>query len=425
MSNDSPSNEILTGFLIALPWIALSWFSTQYAQPTTLDYVDEITASAYLEGIGSKVCALTAGILVLLGCGEAALKGQGFSIAALPKVDGSLASSAFIRACSIGLPVYAGLGIGGFLVAFALSLAFASGIPTLASKTEQERFGQKKLTIGLLAVVILFNLFGMGASLDEQPFMGYAALLVTIFVIRPPFAADLPGSTSEITPDPLYPRKSSQAGLPSDSPSDNALVNILSGILLALATVIVSGIPSPGGVDLFNFGLTTGAFAVSFLYSSSSGIRSPQKLGHAVGAGAASLFCSPSFQSDLFTVYVSRCVIAAMSVLATRFEDRNLRLEAHSHNHTHHTHHHHHHGHSHSHKEPSRVSKMILHFCEPYPLLYSILKESDSRRIFYFMTYVVHFLGRGLVLIWVQFEFRLHDGPIVLRLLDWISGAPE
>lgn len=426
MSNNSCSNEFLTGFLIALPWIALSWFSTQYAQSTTLespvDDVDEITASAYLEGIGSKACALTAGILVLLGCGEAARKGHELSIAALPKLSGSIASSAFIRACSIGLPVYAGLGIGGFLVAFALSLAFASGIPTVASNSVQERFGQKKLTVGLLAIVVLFNLFGTGSSLDEQPFMGYVALLVAVFVIRPPFAADLPGSTSEITPDPLSPRKSSEAGLPSNTPSDTALVNLLSGVLLALATVIVSGIPSPGGIDLIYFGLTTGAFAVSFLYLSSSGTRSPQKLGHAVGAGATSLFCSPYFQNDLFTVYVSRCVIAAVSVLAARFDDRHLRLEAHSHNHTHH---HHHHGHSHSHKEPSRVTKMILHFCEPYPLLYSILKERDSRRIFYFMTYVIRSLVEGQVLIWVQFKFRLHDGPAVLRLFDWVSGTSE
>lgn len=360
-----------------------------------------VAASAYLEGIGSKACALTAGILVLWGCGDAALKGQGLSLAALPKLSGGIVSGAFIRACSIGLPVYAGLGVGGFLVAFALSLAFASGIPTVASNSGQERFGQKKVSIGLLAIVVLFSLFGSGSSLDEQPFMGYVALLVAVFVIRPPFAADLPGSTSEITPDPLSPRKSSEAGLSSDTPSDNALVNLLSGVLLALATVIVSGIPSPGGVDLIYFGLTTGAFAVSFLCSLSSGIRSPQKLGHAVGAGAASLFCSPSFQSDLFTVYVSRCVIAAVSVLAARFDDRHLRLEAHSHNHTHHNHP----AHSHSHKEPSRVTKMILNFCEPYPLLYSILKESDSRRIFYFMTYVILSLVEGLVLTWSSLNF--------------------
>lgn len=395
----------MTGFLITLPWIALSWFSTQYTQSTTLespvDDVDVVAASAYLEGIGSKACALTAGILVLWGCGDAALKGQGLSLAALPKLSGGIVSGAFIRACSIGLPVYAGLGVGGFLVAFALSLAFASGIPTVASNSGQERFGQKKVSIGLLAIVVLFSLFGSGSSLDEQPFMGYVALLVAVFVIRPPFAADLPGSTSEITPDPLSPRKSSEAGLSSDTPSDNALVNLLSGVLLALATVIVSGIPSPGGVDLIYFGLTTGAFAVSFLCSLSSGIRSPQKLGHAVGAGAASLFCSPSFQSDLFTVYVSRCVIAAVSVLAARFDDRHLRLEAHSHNHTHHNHP----AHSHSHKEPSRVTKMILNFCEPYPLLYSILKESDSRRIFYFMTYVILSLVEGLVLTWSSLNF--------------------
>jgi zinc transporter 5/7 len=65
------------------------------------------------------------------------------------------------------------------------------------------------------------------------------------------------------------------------------------------------------------------------------------------------------------------------------------------HNHAHHDHVHHDrasHGHSHSKTEKrSRFTSTLLPYTERWTLLYSILKEKDSRRIFYFMTYVSYF----------------------------------
>lgn len=391
--------------------------------------LDTTAPSEYLVGIASKACALTAGTLILLGCGQIIRKSQQLrrselSRGALPAFTGTIFSTAFVRVCSIGLPIYAGLKIGGFLVAFALSLVLASGVPTISPGTARERLGQKKLTVVLLAIVFILWYFGLNAALDGTPFLGYIALLVTVFVIRPPFAVDHPRSAAEIdlglsaSRDSMSEKKLSDPGLASEDPSNNAVFDILVGLVLVLLTLIASGGPSMNGIHVISFGLTAGSFAIPLLFSSPSDLRSPQKFGHAAATGAAALFCSAPPQEDIWVPYVARSTLAAISFFAARFDDRHLRLGAHLHNNNHH----HHHS-SQAHSNPSKVSKMILQFCEPYPLLYSILKESDSRRIFYFMTYVTSFLLETLSLITLQVEFWLHDSPAVLWLLDRVSRA--
>lgn len=423
----------MTGLIIVLPWIALSWFCTQFAQSTApqlpVNDLDATVSNEYLVGIASKACALTAGTLILLGCGQIIRKsqqhgGSELSEGALPAFTGSIVSAAFFQVCSIGLPIYAGLKIGGFFIALALSLVLASGAPTISPGNARGRLGQKKLTVVLLAVVVLLGYFGLNAALDESPLMGYVALLAAVFVIRPPFAVDHPRSTAEIglglsaTRDSISEKKLSDPGLASNDSSNNAVLDILSGLVLALVTLVASGSPSVNGIHVISFGLTAGSFAISLLFSSPSDLQSPQKFGHAAATGAAALFCSAPSQEDIWVPYVARSTLAAISFFAARFDDRHLRLGAHSHNRNHHHHH------SHTHSNPSKVSNMILHLCEPYPLLYSILKESDSRRIFYFMTYVLLFLLENLSLIKSQVEFRLHDCPAVLWLLDRVFGAP-
>ena len=388
---------MITGLLVALPWIVLSWYSTQYVQSTAsqspIDDADAATASGYLDGVANKACALVAGAMLFLGCGQAfqSQQKQGLVVigSALSKLNASTASTAFVRACSIGIPIYAGLKVGGFLVAFALSLVSASGLPTISLSNAHEKFGQKKITLALLMTVVLFSYLGLNATLNPESFMGYVSLLVVVFLIRPPFAVDHSGSAPEIGlglstgRDSLSPKK-----LPKTSSSEDALVNVLSGLVLTVVTMIFWGFPSPSIADLLYFGATAISFAVSFLYTKPFALRSPHKFGHVAGIGAVALLCSPELNEDLFVPYIARSTLAAVSFLVARFDDRHMRLGPHSHNH----HNHHHHPRSHSHSDPSKVTKIILHFCEPYPLLYTILKEKDSRRIFYFMTYVISLL---------------------------------
>ena len=350
---------------------------------------------------------------------------SGISGFALPEFSGSIASAVFVRACSIGLPIYAGLKTSGFLVAFALSLTFASGIPTISSSSPRERVDQKRATVGLLLSIVLLSFLGLNAALDQAPFSGYMALLISVFVIRPPFPVEHPGSTSEVglglsTRDPLSDKKLQRMDPSSEDSLENASVNILAGLLLALLTMIISGSPSSSGLELLYFGVTAGSYGISLLYSSSSGLRSPQKIGHVAGTSAAALLCAPPLQDDIWVPYVARTTLAAASFLAARFDDRSLRLAAHSQNH-----HNHHHHHSHSHTEPSKVTKMVLRMCESYPLLHSIVKENDSRRIFYFMTYVFRSTMNILLLITMQSEFQLHDDSAIIWLPYWVSGPPQ
>ena len=430
----APSHEMITGFLITVPWIALSWLSNQYVQPTSpdsqVDDLDETASNGDLDGVASKTCALTAAAMILFGCGQT-MRGMqhngssGISGLALPGFSGSIASAVFVRTCSIGLPIYAGLKTSGFLVAFAFSLTFASGIPTISSSNPRERFDKKRATVGLLLSVVLLSFLGLNAALDQAPFSGYMALLISVFVIRPPFPVEHPGSTSEVglglsTRDPLSDKKLQRMDPSSEDSLENASVNILAGLLLALLTLIISGSPSSSGLELLYFGVTAGSYGISLLYSSSSGLRSPQKIGHVAGTSAAALLCAPPLQDDIWVPYVARTTLAAASFLAARFDDRSLRLAAHSHNH-----HNHHHHHSHSHTEPSKVTKMVLRMCESYPLLHSIVKENDSRRIFYFMTYVFRSTMNILLLITMQSEFQLHDDSAIIWLPYWVSGPPQ
>jgi len=64
-----------------------------------------------------------------------------------------------------------------------------------------------------------------------------------------------------------------------------------------------------------------------------------------------------------------------------------VQTEQHSHSHSHHDHHDHH---DHS-PERSRFTKALLTLTARWPLIHAVVVERDSRRIFYFMSYVPRF----------------------------------
>lgn len=375
------SNEMVAGFLIALPWIALSWYSKTYAQSVPLDLTGTVNSVNRVrsDGIVEKAGILTAAAMLLIGCTQLAfVHGGNSSTTARPALNAKSAGMAFVRICAIGLPVYAALKVGGFLVAFVLLLSLASGMPTIVEKTglstvTQERFGQKKLTVSLLAAAIGFGFLGLNTASDQHPFLGYVALSISVFILRPPFfGLGQPGAAS-------VGLGFTSIEIPSVASGDG-VVSIISGIFLTFITVIFARELSFTALDLIYLLAIAGALAATLAYLHPTSIRSPGKFGLAFGAGAAALLCSPPLRDGVFIAYVGRSILAAISFVTARFDDRHLRLTAGS------QHHHHHHHHIPS--GASRVTKLILHYSEPYPLLYSILQQSDSRRIFYFMTYV-------------------------------------
>ncbi|PYI20056.1 hypothetical protein BO99DRAFT_383144 [Aspergillus violaceofuscus CBS 115571] len=386
-SGPNTFQDAIAGPLLALPWIALSWYYQHHAhwkiQQRISDDPDAVASGiGKLEQVERKTAMLTAVTLILYGCGQivrSAQRGGSDSASALPSVDSSTARMALLQAASLALPIYAGLKIGGFLVAFSLLLAVASGVPTLLQgngthSSGQFRFSQKKASGAVLVAVIVLSFLGLNATWDDHPFFGYASLLVSVFVLRPPLSGtksvDVDLSTPASSKKPL-----SESGAGATSASDSVLA-VLSGLSLTLVTILISGNLSFEVTDVMYHLAASGAFAISLFAVAPSHLQSSYKLGLVLGMGSAALFSSPPLQDNAQVIYVSRIVVSLVSYLAVRFDGKNLRHSAHSHVHE---------QHSHSSADASKITKFILHHSESYPLLYSILKESDSRRIFYFM----------------------------------------
>lgn len=379
------------GFVMALPWIALSWYSKSFAHVTRPDSTstgDPVgTPGAFLDGVAHRASTLSAATMLMIGCGQIIQLRQhngGTLDITLPEATARSFSTVFVRICAIGMPVYASLKVGGFLVALVLLLASASGLPAVVENNGpgspvQARFGQKKLTISIAVTVMVLGLLGLNTPWDQHPFLGYVALFISVFTVRPPLlgqfgsaSADLGLTSTEI------PSIGSRDKKPSASLSVNsgdAVLSVISGALLAFASFFFPRTHSFGALELIFLLAVPSAFAASSVYLHPTCIRSPRKFGLAVGTGVSAVLCAPPPRDGVFIAYVARGILASVSFLAARFDDRHLRLTAHSHSHHH----------SHSATGSSRMTKLVLHYSEPYPLLYSILQESDSRRIFYFM----------------------------------------
>ncbi|KAE8354038.1 cation efflux family-domain-containing protein [Aspergillus coremiiformis] len=396
-------HERLAGVLIALPWIAISWYYGHHAtwapaQPATDGENIASSGTGNLDRIALRTCTLTAVTMIILGGGQLlrVQRDRRDSLVALPKIYLKPMINSAAQMISIALPIYAALKVGGFLVAFALALAIASGVPAIVhdcdSKDSKGRLSQKKLIVSVIVAVVVLSFLGMNSLWDAEPFLGYVSLLVSTFAIRPPFAR----LTTDSTYDSISGEKLSRtesSGIPSSNPTLTALL----GLLLAAGTAVVGGL-SFHASDMMYVVAAAGGFATCLMYVVPANLRSPHKIGLAIATGGAALLCAPPPRDNVYVVYVFRGILAGIAVLASRYGDRHLRLAAQAHNH------HHHHTHT---DDASRITKLILRYSEPYPLLYSILKESDSRRIFYFM-------GLNFAFMLVQLSYGFLTGSLGL-----------
>lgn len=383
------SSEVLSSTFIVLPWIALSWYQRKYAQrqkPSGEEISGTITNTP-IGQVGQKTCLLTAITLLLFGCSQILrinYQKAGSSSPSpinFPKLNSRTVQLSLSQIVSVALPIFATFKVGGFLVAFALLLATASGIPAMinGASLTQERYSRKIISIALLLVCIILSCLGLNCPWDVSPVTGYAALLGSVFIAPPPFPS-LRHKGPIPEPGLVVPQiKVSGSTHSSIVVTTDAPLAIIAGSSLVFLTILFNRRSVFSASDLIYLLLPTGLFAISLMISLPANLRSPSKGGLAISAAAASFLCSPHAQDDLVMVYAARGMLAVASFFASRRDDSHLHLDTHAHNHTHN------HSHSHTTSESSRVSKWLLHKSEPYPLLHSILKEKDSRSIFYFM----------------------------------------
>lgn len=350
---------------------------------------------AVITQAGQRTCVLTAVTLLLFGCGQIMRinhqKGGSISFSTIkfPPLNAKVVQVATLQALEVGLPIYAALKIGGFLVAFALLLATASGVPKMvdagSTSASKGKFSRKPFTIALLTAATLLSFLGMNRAWDSSPLMGYAALVLSVFVLPPPFPClrrqgpiSEPGLVAELSSEKS---KVSDGGQSPMVVTADAPLALVSGGSLTLLTFIVSGGFPFSVADFLHLLIPAVLFAISFMISFGCGLRSSHKVGLAASTGIAALLCSPHFQDDYLVVYAARGILAGVSFFASRMDDSHLRTGAQAPSQSHH----HRHGHSHSAPKASAATKWLIHHSEAYPLLNSILKERDSRSIFYFM----------------------------------------
>ena len=359
----------MKGFLVVLPAIVVSWFAKHYANndptlsascsPYFWSQVD-CFPNGWLQRPSQKACILSSAVLLLAGGWQILqLEMRGEERPKL-KTDGQTAKASFMQICSVALPVYATLKIGGFLVAVALSLAMAAGVPTkiitgkITTNSLQEQFRQRRVSAILLAGVIVLAFLGLNQTWDHHPFSGNMALFLSVFTIRPPF------SEGEVS-------RSAIAG------ADNAVLGVFSGAVLAVLAIVLSIIGGGAGfgvLDILYTIFVASIIAFSFILAPpSTSLRSAEKSGLAVGLGCSAILCAARPGDSIYVAYLLRAVIAAMSFFAARYDDRQMRHDDHDHVQT----------------GVSKMTELVLAYSEPYTLLHSIVKERDSRRIFYFM----------------------------------------
>ncbi|KAJ5730641.1 uncharacterized protein N7483_005149 [Penicillium malachiteum] len=385
-------HEILAGALISLPWVALSWYPRKCAEACQAPNAAVKSSILGIGQAGQKAGVLTAFTLLIFGTVQILRKNQaGSSVSSfkMPAPTAKTAQAAFLQVVSIALPIYAALKVGGFLVAFALLLATASGVPNLVQaeyrNSAPEKYSKKPATIALLAVAVILSFFGLNKPWDSSPVLGYLALLTSIFVLSPPLAYlrhQGPIPEPGLVAQSISQAKSAAMNQSAVLVTSDAPLALVSGASLFIMEILLSqGLPFEFS-DLAYMIIPAGLLAIPLMISFPVGVRTPDKYGLAVCTGAAALLCSPHIRDDLMPVYAARCILAAISFFASRMDDSHLRSDAHSHNHSHHNHSH---SHSQTPESTTRITKWLIHRSEVYPLLHSILKEKDSRSIFYFM----------------------------------------
>lgn len=311
--------------------------------------------------------------------------------------DFETGKAAITTVLSLGLPIYAAMKVGGVMVALSLALTYSTGLPTIFEEREtganqsRDRIGQKKATLFMLAVFVIICILQLDVPPDVTPMKGYAALAVSIFLLRPPFAKayDATQLASRQNDDsnlnftgPIQSLLDQQASAvllgPLNSTSADIRLTLLSGASLAAVSLIwgtFSGNSSLFGmVDIIYLVGTASSFAAGLVISSPMDLRTRKKKGFIVTCVILVFFGALPHAESSRIGYLVRMILGGLSYFASIFDDPKSysMLGTNERN-------------SRSDDESSTFTRFLLQHGESFPVLYSILSERDSRRIFYFM----------------------------------------
>ncbi|ODH12633.1 hypothetical protein ACO22_08071 [Paracoccidioides brasiliensis] len=425
LMNKLLSSEVITGMLVSIPYMLSSALMSTY--PSTHDSERHIQNESVEIGVVNyhsprRRALLDTSILVsitmlAMSLYEIRKKNQSSSLHDSTRKTVSNVSNirafrnAVLIAISIGLPFYSSMLLDHGRVAVAMLLLLVSGVSPvvqLDSKSNHQRqsifrLKQRKGAVCCLFGILFLDIAKFTSSTDLSLLIrGYLALFLSVFIIQPPFL-NVPKLPSVFHPkDPTYEPSVTEAipsgpGVPAMT-SAVALAGTrtfvqMGAFLASLSLVVgyttgVNFITFPALVTALLVGLLS---AVSFLNVTPSTLQSRHQLGFLSGSSSALVVNAITSHLELSGVLTS-CAFIALGYILVHLDLKSIKPEIPAHSHITHVqgdhvyHHHHHNTHHHGGEgRPSHATRLLLNICEHWPFMYGIIKEKDSRRIFYFM----------------------------------------
>lgn len=226
----------------------------------------------------------------------------------------------------------------------------------------------------------------------NRTLLGYGSLLTSILVVPPPLPTagfslimDGHGQTSYVADG------SDRASLPKPSSPlvssfENTILTIVSGLSLAVVTILYSLVSSsfPSlSHHTIGFSTLSVASATAFVYfSHPAALRSGRSAGLVLGAILVEAVQFWEQYSTSTLAQLSSPFACAVLVSAVMFDTKSS-FGAGKHDHSHGHSHEHKHDH-HLHGNHSRLSAFLIARATPGSIVHSVLIEKDSRRIAYF-----------------------------------------
>ncbi len=318
------------------------------------------------------------------------------------------------RVSTVGLPFYATAKLGGARVSTIMLAALASDLIAVDVKVTdlttikawKQLLKHRKWTVGSIILQLACDLAGMTSHLTAFDIcLGYLALGLSVFALPPPYPSSRPKTSIVTSPTPT----SASFGTPWETPPDLQRKS-------ALAPTKSPMICTPTNVDLTIWsGALLGVFSIMMLFMTKSSasatsrmqpvwsllsacagasaltitvptdLRNNRGLGFTIGAFLSCLSLM-QLHTDPWSPFAFQSILVAVAFAAMIY-DTHIAISATPHS----NHHHHHHGNSQiaDTAQMSRFSQNLLYRSQDWPLLYSIISEKDSRRIFYFMWCVI------------------------------------
>lgn len=440
-------NELLSAILVPLPFVfatlALGFGLVPNAlkENSTLDGLDGSVLDK-APPLGDRVggysprfimsCGLTSGTLLLIGLIAKYTQALGSpldrrktSADMVGKHDNAswavIGRKIVIRILTVGLPLYATSELG-IRVALIVMLAITSNIMLQDVAADfadgnalTQQLRQKRYAVATMLSQLLCDLSGLTNSRSFTSIcFAYLALGVSVFVLPPPYPSHHPRSsavsstvsasaktTSTVLSTPWETAPSAEAASSSKSSGisplictvDDVNLTIYSGAILGAITTIlslalVSGTGPWSILSLVGVLLAPCAGAVALTAADMKILRTSNGPGFLIGSVAPCFLLAIPYHE--WPVFLYQSILISVSFLATKLDTRTL--------HSSHSHHKHHH---HNQEilatiEPRNMSKFSAFFIvrvRGWRLLEQILAEKDSRRIFYFMWFVIPYFS--------------------------------